>query len=38
MDLAENRNVVPFAAAAPDESIIPSATLASITSAVMRKF
>lgn len=37
MDLAENRNVVPFAAAAPDESIIPSAKLASITSAVMRK-
>ena len=38
MDLAENRNVVPFAAAAPDESIIPSAKLAAITSAVMRKF
>ncbi len=38
MDLAENRRVVPFAAAAPDESIIPSAKLASITNAVMRKF
>jgi DNA-binding transcriptional MocR family regulator len=38
MDLAENRRVVPFAAAAPDEAIIPSAKLASITSAVMRKF
>ncbi|MES2438440.1 MAG: PLP-dependent aminotransferase family protein [Verrucomicrobiota bacterium] len=38
MDLAENRRVVPFAGAAPDESIIPSAKLASITNAVMRKF
>lgn len=38
MDLAENRRVVPFAAAAPDESIIPSAKLATITHAVMRKF
>jgi DNA-binding transcriptional MocR family regulator len=37
MDLAENRIVVPFAAAAPDESIIPTAKLASITNAVMRK-
>ncbi|MEO5714194.1 MAG: PLP-dependent aminotransferase family protein [Luteolibacter sp.] len=37
MDLAENRRVVPFAAAAPDESIIPSAKLATITHAVMRK-
>jgi DNA-binding transcriptional MocR family regulator len=38
MDLAENRNVVPFAAAAPDDSIIPAAKLASITNAVLRKF
>lgn len=38
MDLAENRNVIPFAAAAPDDSIIPSAKLASITHAVLRKF
>src|SRR6478735_3988683 len=38
MNLVENRSVVPFAGAAPDESIIPSAKLASITAAVMRKF
>ena len=38
MDLVENRRVVPFAGAAPDDSIIPSAKLASITNAVMRKF
>lgn len=38
MDLTENRNVVPFAAAAPDESIIPATKLASITHAVLRKF
>ncbi len=38
MDLAENRKVVPFAAAAPDESIIPSAKLATLTHGVMRKF
>lgn len=37
MDLAENRRVVPFASAAPDDSIIPSAKLASITHAVLRK-
>lgn len=38
MDLAENRRVIPFAAAAPDESIIPAAKLASLTGAVMRKY
>jgi DNA-binding transcriptional MocR family regulator len=38
MDLVEDRSVVPFAAAAPDDSIIPAAKIASISSAVMRKF
>lgn len=38
MDLVENRDVVPFAGAAPDDSIIPSAKLASVSNSVMRRF
>lgn len=37
MELSENRKVVPFGSAAPDESIIPSAKLATLTHAVLRK-
>lgn len=38
MDLVENRAMVPFAGAAPDDSIIPSGKLASLTNSVLRKF
>jgi DNA-binding transcriptional MocR family regulator len=38
MDLVENRDVIPFAAAAPDDSIISLSKLPSLAAAVFRKY